>query len=400
MRTGLDQELKAAFETASDFVEAGPGLADRVRARVRRRRRRVLAGTAAASAILLAIAGTTYAATGQHQDATAPAQRPGPSSRVLATVDYPVTQLAVSGRYLYVLAGQNAWLTAYDRATGKLIRRITLPSDASELAVGPGGLVWVGFYPPDQVSGPTGVWLLAPGLGRHSADPGLRAPTILPTGRDSAWVPAPGGLLRVRIPAPGQPGRASQQLEPGTGLGSVRGVPPGVSATPLGHRVAVLVSISSTDNDHLVIAGAPGLRFGGSTETYIDGMTGTGNALWVATFTQRNGESSGQGPLVRLNAQLSPATPASVSSSPVLTRAESVWSAGDTVWVATGAPGHNLVCFTAGGKTGPVTTLPVTGEVAALAATASMVYVNVLEPPGSYAPSPITGYPVPAACRT
>ena len=59
MRTGLDQELKAAFETASDFVEAGPGLADRVRARVRRRRRRVLAGTAAASAILLAIAGTT-----------------------------------------------------------------------------------------------------------------------------------------------------------------------------------------------------------------------------------------------------------------------------------------------------------------------------------------------------
>jgi hypothetical protein len=398
MSTGLDQELKAAFETASDFVQARPGLADRVRARVRRRRRRVLAGTAVASAVLLAIAGTTYAATSQHQDAAAPAQRPGRSPQVLATVDYQVTQLAVRGRYLYVLAGQNSWLTAYDRATGKLIRRVTLPDPASELAIGPGGLVWVGFYP-DQGSGATGVWLLTPDLGRHSADPGLRAPTILPTGRDSAWVPAPDGLLRVRIPAPGQPGRASQQPEPGTSLGPGRGAPPGVSSSQLGRRVAVLVSTSSGDNDHLVIAGSPGLRFGGTTETYIDAMTGTGNALWVATFTQRNDESSGQGPLVRLNTRLSLSTPASVRSSPVLTRAESVWSAGDTVWVATGARGHSLVCFTAGGKTGPVTTLPVTGAVIALAATASTVYVSAQDPPGSYAPAPITSYPVPAACR-
>jgi hypothetical protein len=57
------------------------------------------------------------------------------------------------------------------------------------------------------------------------------------------------------------------------------------------------------------------------------------------------------------------------------------------------------VCFTAGTTPGPVTTLPVTGEVVALAATADTVYVNAHQPPGSYAPSPITGYPIPAACR-
>jgi hypothetical protein len=38
--------------------------------------------------------------------------------------------------------------------------------------------------------------------------------------------------------------------------------------------------------------------------------------------------------------------------------------------------------------------------VVALAATARTVYVNALQPPGSYAPSAVASYPVPAACRS
>jgi hypothetical protein len=397
MSTGLDQELKAAFETASEFVEARAGLADRVRAGARRRRRRALAGMAAACAVLLAAAGTTYAAVSHHRGTTPVTHQPR-RPRTLATVDYSVTQLAVGGRYLYVLAGENSLLTAYNRDTGKLVRQVKLPSPVSALAVGPGGLVWLSFSP-DQSRGPAGIWLLTPDLQRHSADPGLVAPAILPTGPTSAWVPGRDGLLRVRIPAPGQPGRPSQQPEPGSSLGPRPNIPPGVSLERLGSRVAVLVS-TRNGNNHLLVAGSPGLRFGGSPQTHISAITSTGNALWVTTFTRHGDEASIDGPLVRLNTSLSPATPAPVRSSPVLAQSESVWSAGDTIWVATAARGHSLVCFTAGARLGPVATMPVTGEVVALAATASSVYVNYLQPPGSYAPSPITRYPIPAACRS
>jgi hypothetical protein len=397
MNTEFGQQLKAAFETASDFVAVPPGLADRVRAGARRRRRRALAATAAASAVLLAIAGTAYAATSQHRGATAVTQA-GQRPQTLATVDYPVTQLAVGGRYLYVLGGLNSLLTAYDRGTGKLVRRVTLPSPASALVVGPAGLVWVS-YSPDQGRGPAGIWLLTPDLGRHSADPGIVAPAIVAAGRTSAWVPGPGGLLRVHIPAPGQPGRASQQLEPGSSLGPGARVPSGFLSDQLGRRVAVLVTTGSVNDGHVVIAGSPALRYGGTPDTHIGAMTSTGNALWVTIYALRDGDQAIDGPLVRLNSALSPTTPAPVQSSPLLARTENVWSAGGTVWVTTDARGHSLTCFTAGDTTGPVTTLPVTGMVVALAASGSRVYVNALRPPYTYNTSSITSYPVPAACR-
>jgi len=348
--------------------------------------------------VLLAIAGTTYAATSQHRGTTA-ATRAGQSPQTLATVDYPVTQLAAGGRYLYVLGGQNSLLTAYDRDTGKLVRRVTLPSPASALAVGPGGLVWVS-YSPDQGSGPAGIWLLTPDLGRHSADPGIVAPAIVAAGRTSAWVPGQGGLLRVHIPAPGQPGRATQQLESGSSLGPSARAPSGFPSDQLGRRVAVLVTTGSANDGHVVIAGSPGLRYGGTPDTHIGAMTSTGNALWVTMYALRDGDRVLDGPLVRLNSRLSPTTPAAVQSSPVLARTENVWSAGGTVWVTTDARGHSLTCFTAGGTTGPVTTLPVTGMVVALAASGSTVYVNALQPPYTYNTSSITSYPIPAACRT
>jgi hypothetical protein len=399
MSTGFDEELKAAFEAASEFVQPHPRLADRARAGSRTRRRWALAAAAAASAVMLVGAVATYATVAPHQDHAALAKRPGGSPQVLATVDDQVTQLAVSGRYLYVLAGQNSLLTAYDRSTGKVIGNIRVPSGASALAVGAGGLVWVAFYP-DQGSGPAGIWLLTADLRLHSAVSGIQATTILPAGQTSALIPDQDGLLLVHVPVPGQTGQASQQLEPGSSLGPNQSTSPGTSSARLGGRVAVLVTGRGGSDRHLVIAGSPSLRFGGTWRTQISAMTSTGNSLWVTTFAQRNGETSLQGPLVRLNTRLELTTPASLRSSPVLGRSESVWSAGGTIWVATGVRDHSLVCFTASDKIGRVTTMPVTGEVIALAATAGTVYVNAEQPPGSYAPSAITSYPIPATCST
>ena len=57
MSTGIGPELTAAFESASEFVQPSPELADRARARVRRAAPPGLAVTAATTAVLLAAAG-------------------------------------------------------------------------------------------------------------------------------------------------------------------------------------------------------------------------------------------------------------------------------------------------------------------------------------------------------
>ncbi len=136
----------------------------------------------------------------------------------------------------------------------------------------------------------------------------------------------------------------------------------------LGNRVTVQVSAGAGDDSRLVVAGQPGLTYGGSARTHISGATSTGSAVWVSTFAQINGESSLQGPLVRLNAALTPTTPPAVLTSPVLSRSEDVWSDGRTLWVATGVLTHSLVCLAASSRPGPVVTLPVSGQVVALAA--------------------------------
>ena len=405
MSAGVENELTAAFESASDFVQPPAGLAERARAGARRRRRRTFAAAAAAFAAVIAIAGATYAAVG-HQHTDAVQQRLDRSGRILATVDYQVTQLALSGKYLYVLAGQNSMLTAYDRATGKPIRRVHLPAVPSYLAVGPGGLVWLAFYPPFPYHPRPALWLLSPDLRLHSA---VAAPpsasarfitaSVLPVTRTSAWLPQGYGLLRVHMPAPGHSGRATTVAEPGTSLGPSLRMAPGGWSGRLGCRLAVFIT---NPDGHLVLAGSPSVRFGPSSLTRISYMTSTGTAVWLTAYPLRNGGPATtplQGPLVRLDARLRPTTPGSVRASPVLARSEEVWSVGDTIWVATGVRGHSLVCFTAGGRIGPVTTLPVSGEVMALAATSTTVYVNAEQPSGSHAPSLITGFPVPASCR-
>jgi hypothetical protein len=397
MSGNITQELTETFASASEFVQPPPGLTERVRSGVRRRRRRALAATAIATVVLLGAAATGYAAAGSHR-AAARLQAPTARSRVIGTVSYQVTQLAVSGRYLYVAAGQNSWVSAYDVVTGRLIATITVPGEPVALAVGPGGLVWVGYAPAGSAA-PSGIWLLSPDLRQHSGLTGLSADSIVPVSRTTALVPSRHGLLQVRLPLPGQPGQGSQHAEPGTGLGPGATTAPGAWSGMLGNRVTVQVSTGTGDNSRLVVAGQPGLTYGGSARTHINGATSTGSAVWVSTFAQINGESSLQGPLVRLNAALTPTTPPAVLTSPVLSRSEDVWSDGRTLWVATGVLTHSLVCLAAGSRTGPVVTLPVSGQVVALAAAGSTVYVNAQEPPGSTAPSKIVSYPVPAACR-
>jgi hypothetical protein len=405
MSTGLEDQLRMAFERESDFVQPQPELASRVRASARRRRL-VGAVVAAACAVVLVAAGATYLAVGLHQNAPATHHHRASKERAprtLVSADYQIGQLAVSGRYLYLASADNDTLSAYDRATGKLLRTLTVPASPSALAVGPGGLIWLAFYPGSGEQ--TGIWLLSPDLRQRSTVSGIQTAIILPYSRTAARIPtssglvAPtlSGLVTVRMPPPGQAGRASSQLDPGTNLGPSRNIAPGTWAGLLDGRVTVQVTDWYGLHSHVVTAGQPRLRFGGSPGHWVGSVTSTGSAIWAEIYTVHGNQAS-SGPLVRLDGRLQPTTPRSVRTSPVLTRTEQVWSAGHTVWVATAAPSHALVCFRAGATIGPITTVTVHGQVLLLAATAQTVYVST----GSWefpTPSTVVSYPVPAACR-
>jgi Sigma-70 region 2 len=131
-------------------------------------------------------------------------------------------------------------------------------------------------------------------------------------------------------------------------------------------------------------------------------FTSTGSAVWVVTGGATTEGYSG--PLVRLNGDLRPTTPAAVQRSPLLSNAANVWSHGDTIWVSLGpstwTAGRSLVCFTAGSRIGRIAALPIRGSVLALAATRYTVYVSTV-PAGRYGAlsTGVTGYRVPAACR-
>jgi hypothetical protein len=393
MSNGLDQELRSTFESASEFIWPPAGLADRARRGVRRRRQRALTTAAAAAVLLLLAAGLTYAAGARQQSATT---HRGHAARFEMPYGYQVSAAAVGGPYLYVLFGQADVLAAYERASGHLVRRVTLPDTPSVLAVGPGGLVWVAFYA-DQDGGPSGVWLLSPDLGKHSALGGGAVRSITPISRTVAWVPEQYGLARLSMPAPGSPGQATDVLEPGTSLGPPLNTAPGV-AIPMGSQVVVQVTNGYGLHGHLVVAGQPSLTYGGDAQTAIWGVTKVGSSLWAISGSNANNFG---GAVIRLDSALQPTTPVAIRDNPVLAQVAAVWSQGDTVWMALGPEswegGHSVACFRAGARIGPVQRLPVTGQVAALAATGDTVYVSAA-PPGGYATG-ITAYRVPEACR-
>jgi hypothetical protein len=199
------------------------------------------------------------------------------------------------------------------------------------------------------------------------------------------------------MPAPGSTGQATDVLEPGTSLGPPLNTAPGL-AIPIGGQVVVQVTNGYGIHGHLVVAGQPSLTYGGGAHSTIWGVTRVGSSLWAISGTNANNFG---GAVIRLDSRLRPTTPAAIRRNPVLAQVAAVWSQGDTVWVELGPQswegGHSVACFRAGPRLGPVATLPVSGQVAALAATDDTVYVSAASP-GAY-PSGITGYRIPAACR-
>jgi hypothetical protein len=398
MNAGIDEELRPALAAASDFVQPPGTLADRVRVAVRaRRRRRAFVATAAACAVVLAATGLTYVAAGRRHPPTS--SQHGNKARIRLPFSYQVSRLAVGGLYLYVLPGLSDELVAYDRATGKLVRKVTLPSSPDELTVGPGGLVWVSFTGNSDGS-PYGIWVLSPDLRLHSAITDVTPSAIVPVSRTVAWVTDQYGLYRLSMPAPGTTGPATDVLEPGTSIGPPLNTAPGPGVLVSGH-VVVEVTNGYGYHGHLVIAGQPSVTYGGG-QSVVQGVTRVGGSLWAIS----GGDALNYGgALVRLDSDLRPTTPASVGRSRVLSQVAAVWSHGDTVWVALGPQGweggRSLACFRAGPGIGPVTTLPVTGQVVALAAATDTVYVSAAPPGeggGGYGDG-MTSYRVPAACR-
>ncbi len=400
MSAGIEQELKAAFETASEFVQPPAGLAESVRRATRRHRRRMAVAVSAATAVVLVAAGGSYLLTA-HRRSSPVASHDRPRQLLTLPPYYQVQQLAVAGPYLYVLAVEDgepgSTLSAYDRATGRLIHRVSIPAAPPAFALGPGGLVWLSFYP-DQNGGPAGTWLLSPDLRLRSSDPNVAESPIVPVSQTMAFAVTQDGLITVRMPAPGQPGRASQHPDRGTSIGPGRNTAPGVWAGLLDGRVVAQVTDGYGFHSHLVIAGQPGRTFGGAQQRQAGSVAITGSSLWVELFAVKDNYAAQSGPLVRLDTRLRPTTPAAIQRSSVFARTENVWSSGDTVWVATAARGHALVCFASGTQPGPIITVRARGSVAALAATADTVYVTTT-PQSSYNNFTVMSYPVPDACR-
>jgi hypothetical protein len=398
----IDAELRAAFQEASEFVHPGPGLADKARGGARRRQRKLAGAIAATTSVLLVAAVSAYLLAGLRPPAPGPSQhhrhvQSGPIYLKALPAYYQVQRLAASGSYLYVLTHAPDTLSAYDLATGRLIHVVTVPAMPVALAVGPGGRVWLASTPSGGNTG--GVWLLSPDLRSRSEDGGIQTNIVLPVSPVTAFVPSQYGLVTVRMPAPGLPGRASERLVPGTSLGPSMNTSPDAWAGVLDGAVVVQATDGHGFTSHVVVAGRPSLRFGGSLRQQIGGVTSTGSVLWAATYALNNGNASSWGPLVRLDGQLRATTPVSVRTSPVLAKAENVWSDGDTVWVATAASRHSLVCFvSAGSRMGPVVTVPVSGQVVALAASKATVYVST-DRSQTNGPWAVSSYPVPIGCR-
>jgi hypothetical protein len=298
--------------------------------------------------------------------------------------------LAVGGPVLYVATGDfpGAALSAYNRATGRLIHRIRVPSTPQELAVGPDGSVWLTFYR-DQASGRDGVWLLNPDLSqRSSLNPGLTSRLaldgIMPVGATDALV-ASSGLADLHMPPPGHPGRAALRritaiAADGRGGGTV-------GYARLGDRVALLQA-DAMRNYRIVFAGTGGPVFRPGTGVTINSMAASGNSLWITTSTPATSASTGG--VARLNDQLDVVTPRSLRGT-ALAFPQRVWATGDTVWVTTQSTSRSLFCFRFRKGAGPVVNVPARLPPSDLAVTGNTVYAA-----DAFG---VTSYHVPAVCH-
>ena len=398
MSIEIEAALRIAFREAGQDVTPRPDLADRVRAATRHRRRRLAIACSLGVAVI--VSGGGYAAValgpGQHRPpAGVTGRHGGPRTLVRIPAGAGVQALAVAGRDLYVTtdyAGDPPYaLSAYDRVTGGLTGRVRIPSMPAALRTGPGGSVWLSFYP-DQNGGPSGTWLLNADLSRHSSYR-LGAFDLLPTGPDTALLSTTQyHLTELRMPPPGTAGHAAARADPS---GAVNGRFAVVGLTAIDGHVAARVINGAGLHSHLVIAGKPQVTYGGGNSSVVGYVIAEDRGIW-ATTSSSTGQNNG--PLVRLGPSLRVSTPHAVRASPILRQSEQVWSHGSTVWVASAAAGHPLVCFSYRDRMGALSTVRVHGQPAALAAAGDTVYVSFMTGVTD-ATSDIRAYAVPAACR-
>jgi hypothetical protein len=397
MNSRLEDQLRTAFEQASDFVQPRQGLEQRVRL-VARRRRILTAAIASATAVMVIAAGSFALANaptaGHHQSTGAAAP-----VRVHLPAHTDLLDVAVSSRYVYVLtSGPTTSVAAYERATSQLVRRVNIPASNANLYLGPGDMVWVSFVPPFNALAmvvklrPAQVWLLNADLRLRStgsiADPRI----LVPTGETTAWTMSQRGLMAIDMPLPGTHGRGTQTLESGTGIGPSPTTEPDGWAGVLNGRVAVLVLDRSVGGrTGVVIAGHPSVSFGGKRSDVVS-LTSTGSSLWVVTEPIPDVAFPPYGQLVRLNSQLKPTTPAFIRISPVFASTYSAWYAGSVLWIFPMGK-HRLYCIPARNPAGQPVAVTLPGHLVAVSHHTAFITIQR----GSSLT--IAALPVPAACR-
>lgn len=393
MTADIERELRALFEDASESVMPRAGLADRVR-RATRRRRLALGIAAAAVAVATGASYFALAGAGTHGPPRPVTNHHAVKPRGPLAITTPggLDALAVGGPVLYVANGDFPWaaLSAYNRATGKLIRRIRVPSAPAALAVGPGRSVWLTFGP-DQNGGREGVWLLSPDLSQRSSLSSrlarrLGLGDILPAGVADALVSGGGGLTDLHMPPPGRPGHAT--LRPAAAIPADGRDSGTLGFARLAGRVALLQA-DAMRNYRIVFAGAGGPVFRPGPGVTIDSIVTAGDGLWLATSPPPTSASTGG--VVRLNDQLRAVTPRSIRGSAALGFPAGVWASGDTVWVATQSASRSLFCFRFRSGAGPVVNVPARLPPSDLAVTGDTVYAA-----DAFG---VTSYHTPAACH-
>jgi len=378
-------------EVLAELAEEAPALrplSPIVRQRVREGRRRTVAATVAAVVGICAAGAATIVGV-SHVTASRQPSSPGPARSWAIDASGGVDAVAAGPKTLYVATGDypNARLSAYNLATGTLIRSIRVPAATSELQVGPGGSVWVAFYP-DQNGGGTGVWLLTPDLRQRSSAgtsvvERIGLVDLVPIGRSWAAVVSR-SLSVLTLPSPGEPGSVKLQAMmsiPSDGNSYVQ-------AMAMMNSGFAVLELTGRGEYRVVMAGSqPAVHYQAVTGMEVKSMTSDGTSLWIAEAPELNGPYNGA--VVRLNERLQVVTPPAVARSRLLRFPEQIWNSADTVVVSTDGP-DPLVCFQTSGA-GPVTRIPLQQMPADLTVSGRNIYAVY--------PDRVHVYPVPAACQ-
>jgi hypothetical protein len=391
MMTDLDELLTEALSDLAAEAPALPALSPRARRRIRMGR----ASTILASVVVVAgaLAGLVIGAQALNWAThTRPPISPRPHPAWAINTPSGYDALAVGGSMLYVAAGDfpDVTLSAYSRTTGQLIHRIGVPALPRALRVGPGGSVWLTFYPDQNGSG-TGLWLLSPDLAQRSSLNQRAASSIglfdlLPVGPADALV-AGNGLADLHMPVPGQLGHAT--FHQVSAMRADHGYGYGVEFARFAGRVAAMQENSGQDL-RIVLVGLRGAVFDPGADVNIKAMAGGGNSLWITTGPQPAGPSTGA--VIRLNDRLQVVTPRSISQDPALAFPAQIWTTGETVVATTDSSSQPLVCFRFdNGQAGPVINIPTRLPPGDAAVADGTVYAADA--------SGVIAYRLPAACR-